>query len=179
MIRLRSLLFLALGLLLVPTVALAQRPAVDPSPAAGIDWHPTVEAAMTAAETSGKKVIVDIFAPWCGWCARLQKEVYGSDEVQAYVADNFEMVRVNGEESEDVIAFKEYTLSSQMLAQALGASGYPTTVFLASDGSYVTKLPGFSAPPDFLNVLGFISTDAYLTQDFEAYLGVEGDQSGR
>lgn len=178
MTRFPSLLFVVLGLLLVPTVACAQQP-VDPSPAEGIAWHPTVEAAMVAAETSGKKVIVDIFAPWCGWCARLQKEVYGSAEIQAYVADNFEMVRVNGEESEDVVAFKEYTLSSQMLAQALGASGYPTTVFLASDGSYVTKLPGFSEPTDFLNVLGFISSDAFLTQSFEEYLGVEGGASGR
>ncbi len=166
--------------LLTPVAAQAQGSGVDPSPAEGIAWHPTVEAAMAAAEASGKKVIVDVFAPWCGWCARLQKEVYGSAEVQAHVAANYEMVRVNGEESEDLISFKQYTLSSQMLASALGATGFPTTVFLTSDGSYVTRLGGFKAAPDFLDVLGFISTDAYLTQDFEAYLGAEGDgESGR
>jgi thioredoxin-related protein len=177
MTRLRLLPLALLLALALPLTAAAQRPAVDPSPAEGIDWHGSVEEALTAAETSGKKVIVDVFAPWCGWCARLQKEVYGDESVQAFVADNFEMVRLNGEVSDDIVQFQQYTLSSQMLAQALGATGYPTTVFLAEDGSYVTKLPGFSAPPDFLNVLGFIASEAYLTQKFEEYL--EAGASGR
>lgn len=173
----RSLLTLALLLAahLLASDAQAQNSATQALEAnPNVAWHDTVEEALEAAEASGKKVIVDIFAPWCGWCARLQSEVYGSEEVQRAVAEHFEMVRLNGEVADDIVAFKQYTLSSQMLAQALGASGYPTTVFLTSEGDYVTKLPGFSAPPDFLDVLGFIASDAYLTQKFEDYVASEG-----
>ena len=56
---------------------------------------------------------------------------------------------------------------------ALGASGTPTTVFLDSDGSYVTRLPGYHPADRFLEVLRFIGTEAYREMTFEEYAGGE------
>ena len=172
--------------LLLPATACAQPPdpAATPSapaanaraatPAARSDtsavaWHPSLEAAIAAASVSGKKVLVDIYAPWCPWCRRLQKEVYPAPAVLALVERYFEPVRLNGEIRDDSVRYLTHRLSSAELAQGLGAQGYPTTAFLGPDGAYLTRLPGFAEAGEFERVLRYIGTDAYKTQAYDAF----------
>lgn len=137
-------------------------------PAEGLDWQPFEEAVALAKEQN-KKVIVDIYAPWCPWCRRLQREVYTDDTVQDYVRDHFIVTRLDGENQSDSLQFREYTLTPAQLALGLGANGYPTTVFLDPDGEYITRLPGFAAAPEFLNVLSYIGSDSFVNLSFEEY----------
>ncbi len=179
---------LLLACLAAPTASAQSSTSPSPKPAAaepdasvaaeGINWLPSFNEALEVSKASGKKLIVDIYAPWCPWCRRLQREVYTSDAVRTYVNEHFEIVRLNGEVQDDTNTFMEYTLSSAELAQALGATGYPTTVFLGADGSYVTRLPGFAAADDFIYILRYIATDAYLDKSFDDFLAEVKRPSG-
>ncbi len=139
-------------------------------PAEGLDWH-AFEEAVAQAETQDKKLIVDVYAVWCPWCRRLQREVYADDAVQAYIQDHFVLTRLDAENTEDSLRFREYTLTPSEMAQGLGASGFPTTVFMDEEGQYITRLPGFIAAPDFLDVLHYIGSEAFLDVPFDEYLG--------
>lgn len=162
-----------IALLLFPvSSALAQ---ADPEPGDAPEWQP-FEEAIAAADSSGKKVLVDIYAPWCGWCRKLQKEVYTDDAVQDYLAEHFVVTRLNGDDPERAYSFKGYTLSGMELAQGLGAEGFPTTVFLASNSDYLTRLPGFAEAPEFLQILRYIGTGAFETQSFPEF--IEGQKQG-
>ncbi len=145
--------------------------AQDASVAAeGLDWK-AFEEAVAEAEAQDKKLIVDVYAAWCPWCRRLQREVYAHDEVQAYIRGRFVVTRLDAENTADSLRFRDYTLTPSEMAAGLGASGFPTTVFLDEAGQYITRLPGFITAPDFLDVLHYIGSEAFLDFTFEEYLG--------
>ncbi|SHK20427.1 thioredoxin family protein [Rhodothermus profundi] len=154
---------------LLPLTAQAQSSLFDPAIMAPIGWQ-RVEEAMAAAAQSGKKVLIDISAPWCPWCRRMQKEVYADSAVVAYLKAHFEYARLNGEDTARKLTFRGYELTEAELAQALGLSGYPTTVFLEPDGTYITRVPGFVPTETFLQILRFIGSEAYRTQSFEEFM---------
>ncbi len=140
-------------------------------PAKGIDWQ-SFQDGLSISKDTATKLLVDVYAPWCGWCSRLQSDVYSSQDVRSYVNEHFTVARLNIDEMDDSLSFKGYTLSSAELAMGFGASGTPTTVFLSPDGDYITRLPGYLGPEDFLTVLRFIATDAYQSQSFDEFAGL-------
>lgn len=139
-------------------------------PAEGIEWHP-FEKAVALAKKQNKKLIVDIYAPWCPWCRRLQREVYTDKKIQDYLARHFIMTRLDGENQEDSLQFKEYTLTPAELSLGLGTQGYPNTVFLGADGEYITRLPGFANSTEFLRVLSYIGSDAFVEKTYQEFVG--------
>ena len=147
------------------------RPAAARADSAGpfAAWHPDVAAALAAAATSKKPVLVYVYAAWCPWCRRLDREVYPTGGVSGAVAQYFEPVRVDGEDTTRNLRFGGLTLSNAQFAAALGAQGYPFTAFLTPDGALLTKLPGFSPADQFGRVLRYVGTRAYETKPFDAF----------
>jgi len=134
-----------------------------------ITW-PTFGDAFEAAKTTKKIVLIDVWSSTCGWCRKQQAEVYTRPDLQAFLFDKFELGRLNLDVTDDTVSFRGYTLSSQMLAGGLGATGTPTTVFMEPDGSYITRLQGFHAYEDFYDVLRFIGTSSYKEMPFEEFM---------
>ena len=162
------IVFLAL---LPLSLAFAQTESEDTSVTSGttFPWIP-FDDAVTTAQESGKYVLVDIYAPWCGWCRRMQNEVYTDEELKAYLDEHFETGRLNIDDSETRHQFKGYDLTSQELGYGLGAEGTPTTVFLDPNGEYITRLPGYADLDTFNKVVRYIGSEAFRDMTFQEYL---------
>jgi thioredoxin-related protein len=169
MIRI-SLLALLVILAGVTTVA-AQAQQNIVVEAESVEWLP-MEEALAKAKATNKKVLVDVFAPWCGYCRRMHAETFSHPEVSSYLAENYIATRVDGDSS-DEYSFMGRTFTGTELAFQLGARGFPTTVFLFPSGDYLTPLPGFVEHAMFVPVLRYLSTDAFETQSFEEFTAPE------
>ena len=123
---------------------------------------PSFDEAVTEGKAEGKPILIDIYAPWCGWCARMQEEVYGNPTLAAYVQHNFAYGRLNIDDTMTQHEFMGYVFTSEELGYALGASGTPTTVFLNEEGVYITRLAGYTQLEPFGDALRYIAEGAYL-----------------
>ena len=164
------LLLAFLGLLMLPRIGVAQpsENSMVPADMVPLEWMDFGEA-MQTAETSGRLVIVDVYAPWCPWCAKLQKEVYALNHVRAYLNEHFATARLNIEDEEKSISFRGYELSPAELAAGLGAEATPTIVFLTEAGEYITRVPGFVDAEEFMHILKYMQTGRFKVESFQDY----------
>lgn len=131
-------------------------------------WHNFTDGIREASLTN-KKVIVDVYTDWCGWCKRMEKDTYSDDGVKSYLTDNYVLVKLNAESgTKEMLGDAEITQAA--LAKAYGVTGYPTTVFLLPDGKFITSVPGYLKPEEYLPMLKYIAEDHYKQMNYQDYL---------
>ena len=140
----------ALAACLAATLALAAAP---PS-ARAVEWKSWNDGRQ-AAQKSGHPVLVDVYTDWCGWCKRMDKDVYARADVSQYLASHFVTVRLNAESGETTV-YQGRNRPASALASAFEVTGYPTTIFLTSTGEHLTNVPGYLDADRFLLLLRYI-----------------------
>jgi thioredoxin-related protein len=126
------------------------------------------EKGIAEAKKTNKKMLVDVYTDWCGWCKRMDADTYSNSDISSYLQQKYVLVKLNAESSaKQTYNGKQYT--EQELAGEFGVTGYPTTLFFKSDGSVITALPGYADAANFKTALSFIGEDLYLTTKYEDY----------
>lgn len=146
-----------------------------------VNWLSLQEAtALAASDKNPKKVFIDVYTDWCGWCKKMDKDTFQNAEVAAYMSNNFYMVKLDGEGKEP-IDFKgktyKYIPSGKRgyheFAAALlqGRLSYPTVVFLDEQLNMLSPVPGYQKPDPFLNIARYFGDNIYLEKDWKSYSG--------
>lgn len=144
-----------------------------------VNWLSWNEAAeLAATEKNPKKVFIDVYTDWCGWCKKMDKDTFQNAEVAAYMTENFYMVKLDGE-GKDPIEFKGKTYKFvpsgrkgyHELAAALmqGRLSYPTTIFLDEQFNMLSPVPGYQKPKPFLNIAKYFGNNIYKEKDWKTY----------
>ena len=133
-----------------------------------LQWKKMAEGVTLAAKTN-KKVLIDIYTDWCGWCKKMDAEVYSNQKVIKYLDETFVVIKMNAE-SQNVHEVYGKKMTEAQLAEAFGVRGYPSTVFLKADGETITLVPGYITADKLLQVLKFIGEDHYQEMSFKDYL---------
>ena len=108
----------------------------------GIEFHNgSWEEALQKAVKEGKPVFLDISASWCGPCKMLKKNTFTNAEVGEYFNTNFVNVAVDGEKGEGVDLARKYRIR-----------GYPTMIFIDSNGEILSQLSGYRDPEGLIKV---------------------------
>jgi len=101
---------------------------------AKIVWQPSFEKALVMAKKSGRPILVDFYAEWCGPCKMLDREVWPQASV-VQESRNWIAVKVDGDKRADLL--KRY-----------GITGFPTIAFLKPDGNISKTQVGIAIPPN-------------------------------
>ena len=115
---------------------------------------------LRRASASRRPVLVDVYTDWCGWCKRMERDVYSRSDVREYLSRKFVTVKLNAE-SPASGKYEGRTLTSRDIAARFRVSGYPTTVFLRPGGDHLVNVPGYVDGDRFLLLLHYIG-DGHL-----------------
>lgn len=155
-------LVLMLGFLLMTNVSLAQ----------SIDWT-SLKEAQTKASESGKKVLIYAEAEWCGYCKRMNKNVFPQRTVRDSLKKYFHPVRIDIDSTKKEV-FNDEEFTQQMLARKFRVTGTPTMIFVSSDGEILGIQPGFIKADIFDKLLAYVGSDLFHELRFKEYLNKYG-----
>jgi len=142
-----------------------------------INWV-SFEEAVELNKKNPKKILIDIYTDWCGWCKRMDKDTYEKAEIIKIINEKYYAVKFNAEQREP-IEFDGHTFkfvpSGRRGVHELAAGltqnklSYPTTVFMDEKMRIIQPLAGYMNAAKFLPILKFIGEDHFKNTSWEDY----------
>lgn len=143
-----------------------------------INWMSFQEAVLKSKEQP-KKIFIDMYTEWCGWCKRLDATTYTDQRVIDYLNKNYYAVRMDAE-MKDTIVYDGITFvnpepskarSTHQIAAALMSNkmSFPTLVYLDENRNLLSQVPGYMTADDLLPVLIYFGENNQQRMKWEEF----------
>ena len=149
----------------------------------GVKWY-TFQQAIELNKKNPKKIFIDVYTNWCGWCKLMMKNTFSEPQVAAYLNNNYYPVRFNAE-TRDTIQYLGKTYVNKAIGRhpthqltillLQGRLSYPSVVYMDKNLQLITKVPGYMTPEKILPYLIFFDEDIYKNTpftDFQKYYNI-------
>ena len=142
-----------------------------------VNWL-TMEEALQLNEKEKRKIFVDIYTDWCGWCRKMDKATFQQPHIAAYLNENYYPVKFNAEYKGEIVyngKSHEFVGAGRRGYHSLaafltrGRLSYPTVVFIAEDLSILQPIPGFQDPLTFEIIMTFFAGDHFKFTPWQKY----------
>lgn len=145
-------------------------PEVSASDHTKVNWL-TMEEAQERFTEEPRRIFVDVYTDWCGWCRRMESETFSHSYIAEMLNTYFYPVKLNAEQEEPIV-FQGVTYENENIGQrrathsfaiALlqGQMSYPSVAFFNEEMQLITAIPGFRPPKNMEAVLTFFKDDVY------------------
>ena len=105
----------------------------------GLTWHTDMSKATDISIKENKPMFLFFTgSDWCGWCIRLQKEVFKTPEFIKWAKDNVVLVELDFPRKNNQT--EEIKLQNAQLQQQLQVRGYPTVWFVSAAKTAEAKI---------------------------------------
>ena len=125
----------------------------------GLSWYAIDDLDSMKDNLKGKKVLVDMYTSWCGWCKVMDKKTFTDPRVVDYLNENFVLVKFNAEQKEPV-TFKGESyewiragrkgVNKLAMKMMSGRLAYPTMVYLDENLDVIKASAGYKKPDQLL-----------------------------
>ncbi len=148
-----------------------------------VKWM-SFEQAVEKSKTEKRKIFIDVYTDWCGWCKVMDKNTFPDPEIAKMLNENFYPVKLDAEQTADVVfrgnTFKFIPQGNRgyhQLAAALlnNQLSYPNFVFLDEEFRIIpiyqgySSLPGYKKPEEFHPFLTFVAGNFYQKANIQEY----------
>lgn len=140
-----------------------------------VKWM-TFEEAVEQSKKEKKKIFIDVYTDWCGYCKVMDKNTFNDPEVARILNENFYPVKFNAEQREDVEfdghvfrfvpAGRYHELAASLLNNKLS---YPTVVFLTENFEMIQPLPGYRKAEEFHMIVQYIGEDHFKSKTWQEF----------
>lgn len=143
-----------------------------------IKWY-TWDEAIAANAKKPKKIFIDLYTEWCGYCKKMDANTFKDPAVVKYMNEHFYAVKFDAEQKGD-ITYNDHTFKYHgnvgrngihELAYSLldGRMSYPSFVYMDEKIERISISPGYKEPAMLLNELRFTAEDHYKTKTWQDY----------
>jgi len=143
-----------------------------------IKWM-SFEKAYELNKKKPRKIFIDMYTDWCGWCKRMDATTFVNPTIVEYMNKHFYNVKMDAERK-DTVVIDSITFvnqnpgsrrSSHQLAIELlrGKMSYPSFVFLNEKSQMLTVVSGYQSAKNLEPILHYFADDAFTDQQWEEY----------
>jgi protein disulfide-isomerase len=109
---------------------------------AEVNWLTDYDAAKAKAKSDNKLMLLDFTgSDWCGYCKRMQAEIFSKPQFQDYAAKNLVLVELDFPRAKP--QSEAVRKQNMKLASEYEIEGFPTLIVLSPDGKPVAIFPGY------------------------------------
>ncbi|GAB3815618.1 hypothetical protein GCM10028895_09970 [Pontibacter rugosus] len=136
----------------------------------------TIEQAAERMKKEPRKVFIDVYTDWCGWCKKMDKDTFSDPKVAALINKHFYAVKLDAEGKTPITldghtytfkpAYKSHELAVALLQ---GQMSYPTTVYLDEKMNMITPVPGYMNAKSFSQVLRYIGEEHHKNMTWQEF----------
>lgn len=124
------------------------------------EWLTDYDAALKASANKGRPVLIDFTgSDWCGWCIKLDREVFETREFRDYADSRLVLLKLDFPRNKPQSAAEKS--KNEALASKYGVEGFPTVLLVDSTGKVLKKtgyVPG--GPEAFLKGISDVAPKA-------------------
>ncbi len=143
-----------------------------------VKWY-TIDEALKLNKQKPKKILIDVYTDWCGWCKKMDRDVYTHPIIAKYLNENFYTVKFNAETT-DTVVFNDRKFINEnkgnrsphqfALALLQGQMSYPSVVYLSEKLEYIFAIPGYKTPDQLEVILNYVAQNKFrpiTIEDFQ------------
>jgi protein disulfide-isomerase len=109
---------------------------------AGEGWLTDLDAAKKQAQSEGKAILLDFTgSDWCGFCIKLKKEVFDTEEFKKFAEKNLVLVEVDFPKTKKQPS--DLKKANKKLEAKYNVEVYPTIILLDAKGKKLAEFPGY------------------------------------
>ena len=140
-------------------------------------WIQDFAAAKARAKAEKKDLLVDFTgSDWCGWCIKLDDEVFGEEAFQAEAPKHFVLVKLDYPRDKSILT-EEIIAQNAALQATYAIQGFPTILLMTADGDVYGQTGYQEGGPEPYNKM--LAEMKAKGAGFQAGLRVARQKSGR
>ncbi len=130
-------------------------------------WGEDFAAAKEEASQNGKLLLIAFSgSDWCGWCMKMDKEIYSDPKFIRGAKRNFVLVMIDNPRDKSILSTLAQKQNPGIVAE-YRISGYPCTVIAKPSGEQIKRIGGYQqgGVRAFLNTIDAVAKEAGLDND--------------